>query len=156
MVERDRFFCKYTGLTEHYHSTNALYTFIHSFIRLSMTFHNLNKLLYYYTVLHFLNLVMCCNKTPSLDVMYAPPPAASDSVHFSIYKQGLFKLLAIRLSPRVTQKYRGADKSLARPGRKQDRKHVTDARDFINIQTRTFIKFFFSCKARRRRKLTLF
>ena len=39
--------------------------------------------------------------------------------------------------------YRGADKSLARPGRKQTRKHVRNARDFNNIGTRAFIKFFF-------------
>jgi len=38
--------------------------------------------------------------------------------------------------------YRGADKSLARSGRKQARKHVRDARDF-NIDTRIVIKFFF-------------
>jgi len=30
---------------------------------------------------------------------------------------------------------RGADKSLARPGRKQARKHVRDVRDFNNIET---------------------
>jgi len=41
--------------------------------------------------------------------------------------------------------YRGADKSLARPGRKQARKHIRDARDFNNIETRTVIMFF--CKA---------
>jgi len=34
------------------------------------------------------------------------------------------------------------DKSLARPGRKQARKHVRVARDFNNIQTRA-VKFFF-------------
>ena len=39
--------------------------------------------------------------------------------------------------------YRGADKSLARPGRKQARKHVRDARDFNNIETRTVMIFFF-------------
>ena len=39
--------------------------------------------------------------------------------------------------------YRGADKSLARPGRKQARKHVRDARDFNNIEKRAVIKFFF-------------
>ena len=39
--------------------------------------------------------------------------------------------------------YRGADKSLVRPGRKQARKHVRDARDFNNIETRAVIKFFF-------------
>ena len=39
--------------------------------------------------------------------------------------------------------YRGADKSLARPGRKQARKHDRDARDFNNIETRAVHKFFF-------------
>ena len=39
--------------------------------------------------------------------------------------------------------YRGADKSLARPGMKQARKHVSDARDFNNIETRALITFFF-------------
>ena len=42
----------------------------------------------------------------------------------------------------VVTLYRGADKSLARPGRKQARKHVRDARDF-NIETRAVIKLFF-------------
>jgi hypothetical protein len=37
--------------------------------------------------------------------------------------------------------YRGVDKSLARPGRKQARKHFRDARDFNNIETRAVIKF---------------
>jgi len=39
--------------------------------------------------------------------------------------------------------YRGEDKSLVRPGRKQARKHVKDARDFNNIETRAVIKSFF-------------
>jgi hypothetical protein len=39
--------------------------------------------------------------------------------------------------------YRGADKSLVRPGMKQARKHVRDARDFNNIETRAVIKLFF-------------
>ena len=39
--------------------------------------------------------------------------------------------------------YRGADKSLARPGRKQARKHVWDARDFNKIEMRAVIKFVF-------------
>ena len=39
--------------------------------------------------------------------------------------------------------YRGADKPLARPGKKQARKHVRDARDFNNIETRAVIKFSF-------------
>jgi len=37
--------------------------------------------------------------------------------------------------------YRGADKSLARPGKKQARKHVRDARDFNNIERPAVIKF---------------
>ena len=36
----------------------------------------------------------------------------------------------------------GADKSLARPGRKQARNYVRDARDFNNIETRAVINFF--------------
>jgi hypothetical protein len=36
--------------------------------------------------------------------------------------------------------YWGADKSLARPGRKQARKHVWDASDFRNFETRAVIK----------------
>ena len=43
-------------------------------------------------------------------------------------------------------KYLGADKSLARLGRKQARKHVRDARDFNNIETRTVIKFVFPAR----------
>ena len=39
--------------------------------------------------------------------------------------------------------YRGADKSLARPGRKQALKHVRVSRDFNNIEMRAVIKFFF-------------
>ena len=39
-----------------------------------------------------------------------------------------------------TRLYRGADKSLAQPGRKQARNHVRDDRDFNNIDTRPVIK----------------
>jgi len=46
------------------------------------------------------------------------------------------------LTPIIGSSYRGADKSLARPGRKQSRKHVRDARDFNDIETRAVIKFF--------------
>ena len=42
--------------------------------------------------------------------------------------------------------YRGADKSLAGPGGKQARKHVRDARDFNNIETRVVTKFFFRAR----------
>jgi len=37
--------------------------------------------------------------------------------------------------------YRGADKSLARPGRKQAQKHVGDACDFNNIETWAVTKY---------------
>jgi len=43
--------------------------------------------------------------------------------------------------------YRGDDKSLARSGRKQTRKHVRDARDFNNTETWAIIKFFLQGKA---------
>jgi hypothetical protein len=41
------------------------------------------------------------------------------------------------------RKIPGADKSLARPGRKQARKQVGDAHDFNKIETRAVIKFLF-------------
>ena len=49
----------------------------------------------------------------------------------------MFKILELQVQ------YRGADKSLARPGRKQARNHVRDARDFNNIEARAVIKFLF-------------
>ena len=42
--------------------------------------------------------------------------------------------------------YPGADKSLARPGMKEARKHVRDARDFNNIETQAVMKFFFPAR----------
>jgi len=42
-----------------------------------------------------------------------------------------------------TFQYRAADKSLARPGRKQAWKHVRDARELNNMETRAIIMFFF-------------
>ena len=39
--------------------------------------------------------------------------------------------------------YRGADKSLTRPGSKQARKHGSEARDFNDIETRAVIKLCF-------------
>ena len=47
------------------------------------------------------------------------------------------------ITPVARSTYRGADKPLARPGRKQARKHVRDARDFSTVETRAVIKFFF-------------
>jgi len=43
-------------------------------------------------------------------------------------------------------KYRGAEKSLGRPGRKEARKHFRDARGFNNIETRAVIEFFFPAR----------
>ena len=60
-----------------------------------------------------------------------------------------------RFDSSVLLNTRGADKSLARPGKKQAQKHVRDARDFNNIETRAVIKFF-TCKARSRMKFTPF
>ena len=39
--------------------------------------------------------------------------------------------------------YQSADKSLARPGRKQARKHVRDPRDFNKIEMQAVINFLF-------------
>jgi len=54
--------------------------------------------------------------------------------HYMYHVQPLYKTLCIL--------YRGDDKSLARPGTKRARKHVKDARDFNNIETRAVIEFF--------------
>ena len=47
----------------------------------------------------------------------------------------------------------GADKSLARPERKEARKHVRDARDFNNIETRAVINFFFLLQGKAPKKI---
>jgi len=52
-------------------------------------------------------------------------------------------LILRRIQRVLSRIYRDADKSLARSGRKQARKHVRDARDFNNIETRAVINFFF-------------
>jgi len=56
----------------------------------------------------------------------------------------------------VVMFYRDADKSLARPGRKQAQKHVRDIRNFNNIEIWAVIKFFSSYKARCWRKFMPF
>ena len=50
------------------------------------------------------------------------------------------------VSTSVYKSYRSADKSLVRPGRKEAWKHVREARDFNNIETRAVIKFFFPAR----------
>ena len=53
---------------------------------------------------------------------------------------------ALGCGPGTDYLYRGSDKSLARPRRKQARKHVRDARHFNNIETRAVIKLFFPAR----------
>jgi len=65
------------------------------------------------------------------------------SLHFDgLYFKIFFKPYIFRVD-NGNDLYRGADKSLARPGGKQPWKHVKDARDFSNIETRAVIKVFF-------------
>ena len=52
--------------------------------------------------------------------------------------------------------YLGADKSLARPGRKQARKNVRRSARFQQHRDASCLQFFFSFKARRRRKFKAF
>ena len=59
------------------------------------------------------------------------------SVHHSRYRRFGSKC-CLYLPARM---YRGADKFLAQPGRKQARKYVRDARDFNKMETRAVIKF---------------
>jgi len=65
------------------------------------------------------------------------------SAWFSVATEKWSSWIISRHKKRNSLKYRGADKSLARPGRKQARNHVRDASDFNNIETRAVIKFFF-------------
>jgi len=50
-------------------------------------------------------------------------------------------IISIKAIDQIT--YQGADKSLARPGRKSAWKHVRDACDFSKIKTQAAIKFLF-------------
>jgi hypothetical protein len=59
-------------------------------------------------------------------------------LRFIWIKRILTVLYQVEHNYNVILTYRGADKSLARPGRKQARKHVRGARDFNNIETRFF------------------
>jgi len=78
---------------------------------------------------------------------------------YSVYSnRNLIFLTCILKSDTTCVKWitRGADESLARPGRKQALKYVRDAHDFNNIETRAVKNFFFFFKAKRRRKFTPF
>ena len=63
--------------------------------------------------------------------------------------------VAICKNQRIYQLYRGADKSLARPGRKQAR-GMSGTRTISTTLRRELSSRFFFCKARRRRKFTQF
>jgi len=81
-------------------------------------------------------------------------------IHYGI-PQCLHKIIAImkifyNASLRPVIGFRGADKSLARPGRKQARKHVRRRARFQQHRDAICYQVFFSCKARRRRKFTPF
>ena len=63
-------------------------------------------------------------------------------LHAVCLKVRVFFVLVIQCC-RINCSFRAADKSLTRPLVKQARKHVRDARDFNNIETRAVIKVFF-------------
>ena len=76
------------------------------------------------------------------------------------FNETVFTALFGNLSPAESDvcvgSYRGAGKSLARPGRKQARKHVRERAISTTSRRELSSRFFFSCKARRRRKFTPF
>ena len=76
--------------------------------------------------------------------MFAAIVSSEFSEH--IFSCQLPKYDEVVTSKHVLAVYRGADKSLARPGRKQARKNARDARDFNNIETRTVTRFFFPAR----------
>jgi len=63
--------------------------------------------------------------------------------HFARLSSANLELLYGELRTDRQTREGGADKSLARPERKQARKHVWDMRDFNNIETRASSSFFF-------------
>jgi len=70
--------------------------------------------------------------------------------------EGLNLLLRNQTHIMIIQKYLGADKSLARPGRKHARKLVRAFPRFQQHRDASCYQFFFPCKTMRRRKFTLF
>jgi len=81
--------------------------------------------------------------SPVSPSLHPPPSTPTFAVIFQLDSTSHTAVFASVLQPvpwRMSRiKYQGADKSLARPGRKQARKHVRDARDFNNIETRAVI-----------------
>ena len=80
---------------------------------------------------------------PTSEVGYTPamPRREDHEVH-----KGHVVALGEKKNKSIKLRYRGAEKFLARPGRKQTRKHVRDGRDFNNIETRAVIKFYFPAR----------
>ena len=110
---------------------------------------------------HLASYTMCTGsflgvKRPGRGVDYPPPSSAEikERVELHLYSTpcafvGCFRVNFELLRSKPInfffvfyRNYRSADKSLARPGRKQARKHVKDARDFGKIETQAVIKFY--------------
>jgi len=101
-------------------------------------------------------------KAPSsgscLATNFVGPKMISRSIHPHFHHKSLrtshdksLRLLTFMMEESVAQhlrslRYRGADKFLEQPGRKQVRKHIRDARDFNSIETRAIIKLYFPAR----------
>ena len=122
-------------------------------VRNAFVFHcNIDQLIYFlYAILYVTSTLHYVYFSIFIDTHTIIPLLA-------IITESQTSILIVKKGPQLSSSilYRGVDKSLARPGRKQARKHVRDARDFNNIETRAVIKFFFPCKARRQTKFTPF
>ena len=75
------------------------------------------------------------------------PVHVSDNLVILQFYEKIYKQRNRSTTNTVCSDVPGADKSLARPGRKQARKHFRDASDFNNIETRDVINFFLQGKA---------
>jgi len=87
------------------------------------------------------NLTGCSNQVFSETHVYCHYIGQFDVSKARIFHN--FRSENVKFLYQILGLYRCADKSLARPGRKQARKHVRDACGFNNIDTRAVIKTFF-------------
>ena len=87
-------------------------------------------------------VTVCLRQSPDQNHFFSAP--ACTRIQFQSTKRYTWTLSTAKQLVKiiVDALYRGADKSSARPGRKQARKHVRDVRDFSKIQTRAVIKYF--------------
>jgi len=104
---------------------------------------------------NFVSVIKFCSGT--LIFTYRNPGTSSAGNHLGNAVLGHLKLISVCTERHLTHHihqasgilnfniclYRGADKSLAGPGKKQTRKNVREARDFNNIETRAVFAFFF-------------